>query len=602
MQSQDGSKLNRNTKVFAALIVGVAVVLAISSAWHDSIIVDEVPHIGAGYSYLVKQDMRLNPEHPPLAKDVAAIPLLFLNLKQDVFSTKAWLTDVNGQWEFGRSLIFGTGNNADLIKHVAKLPMILFFILSAVLVFKWGRKLYGNTGAIIALVLFAFSPTVMAHSRFVTTDIPALFGVLLSSYFYLKWLESPTKKNLLIAGLTFGIALLCKFSTFLLVPLFGVLALAYGFSHNEKGLRLKAAVKTFLLSIVIMIVGFVVIVWPVYYFHTHNYPIERQQNDTKQLLSSYGNRLFADPVVWASGKPVIRAAAEYGLGLLLVNQRVLGGNTTYFLGDVSRFGWRKYFPIVYFIKEPLAWWGLVLVALLYLSWQVRRRSDGSPEAKPSFLKRHFHEFAMLVWLAIYWGISVKGTLNIGVRHLLPTYPFVILLVSGQLSRIIERVSIESRRALAWLMFVLAGLIGWYVYESVHVYPYYLTYFNQVVGGPSGGYKYVVDSNVDWGQDLIRFSDWVKANNIPKVEFDYFGWADPYYYLKDRYIWTSATKYKDGQDFKLHNQSDGWLAVSVTFLEGSQGPDDMPNKINYLWLQSYTPVTVIGNSIFVYRIK
>src|SRR3989338_6645520 len=112
----------------AIFIIAIASILAIASAWNDSVIVDEVPHIGAGYSYLVKRDMRLNPEHPPLAKDLAAIPLLFLKLKQDVFSSKAWLTDVNGQWDFGRALIFG--NDANLITRAVKLPMILFFIFS----------------------------------------------------------------------------------------------------------------------------------------------------------------------------------------------------------------------------------------------------------------------------------------------------------------------------------------------------------------------------------------------------------------------------------------------------------------------------------------
>ena len=122
------SNFKRNLLV--AVIIIISTVLAISSAWNDSIIVDEVPHIGAGYSYLVKQDMRLNPEHPPLAKDLAAIPLLFVNLKQDVFNSEFWQTDINGQWNFGRRLIYNSGNDADLIKHLVKLPMLLFFVLS----------------------------------------------------------------------------------------------------------------------------------------------------------------------------------------------------------------------------------------------------------------------------------------------------------------------------------------------------------------------------------------------------------------------------------------------------------------------------------------
>src|SRR3989338_6628036 len=203
---------DKKTKIVAAIIISVAVALAIISVWDDSLIVDEIPHIGAGYSYLVKQDLRLNPEHPPLAKDLAAIPLLFLKLKQTAFETKQWLSDVNGQWEFGRKLIYNSENDADQITHFVKLPMLLFFVLAAILIFKWAKKLYGNGGALVALLLFSFSPTVLAHARFVTTDLPALFGVLFATYFFVKYSQHPNRKNFWLACIDFGIALLTKFS------------------------------------------------------------------------------------------------------------------------------------------------------------------------------------------------------------------------------------------------------------------------------------------------------------------------------------------------------------------------------------------------------
>ncbi len=587
--------MSKNTKICAVIIIASAMVLAISSVWNDSIIVDEVPHIGAGYSYLVKHDMRLNPEHPPLAKDIAAIPLLFLNLKQDVFNTRFWQTDINGQWEFGRYLMFESGNNADLIKHAAKLPMLLFFVLSAVILFKWAGELYGDKGALIALFLFSFSPTILAHSRFITTDVPALFGILLASYYFVRYLKNQTRKNFLIAGLAFGIALITKFSTFLLVPFLGLLAVAYGLAKggNQSSSKIWSGIKLGLISVLIFITGFIIIVWPVYYFHIYNYPPERQHHDTQYLLGSYGNRYVADPVIWASDKPIIRAAAQYGLGLLMVVQRSTGGNTTYFLGEVSRTGWHKYFPIVYFIKEPLAWWILVIIALLAIITQVKSLKF-KVKSIENWIKNYFVEFAMLLWLMIYWYTSISSNLNIGVRHLVPTYPFAIILISGQLSKILKKSKL-------WVSAVLL-MLAWYFYENIRVYPYYLTYFNQIAGGPGGGYRYVVDSNLDWGQDLLRLSKWVSENNISKIETDYFGWADPVYYLKDHYVWLNSTKYTDAQDFKKRNQSNGWLAVSATFLEGSEGTPEKPNPINYSnWLKSYQPVTVIGNSILIYHI-
>ncbi len=559
-------------KFLPGAIILAASIIALISVWHDSIIIDEDPHIGAGYSYLVQQDMRLNPEHPPLAKDLAALPLLFLNLNQQAFFTSSWTTTLNGQWDFGRALIFNTGNDADLIAHAAKIAMLGFFILSSWLVFRWTNERYGLRAAYIALILFAFSPTIMAHARFVTTDVAALTGILVGTYTFLRYLKNPTRGNLILAGVGFGFALLTKFSTILLLPLFVIIALLWG------GWRPLAN------TVMIWIIGLVVIVGPVYFFHTYNYPPQRQHRDTETLLASFGNRLLAAPVVWASDKPIIRAYAQYGLGLLMVVQRSAGGNTVYYRGEVLNTGGPGYFPFVYSIKEPLPWLILLLLAIVLATLKFKFKHL-RPKMVRSMLNDHIEEVAMLLWLAIYWATSIHSTLNIGVRHLLPTYPFAIILVSGQIARLRAKYAVIG----VWV------LMGWYLVENALVFPYYLTYFNETVGGPSGGHNYVVDSNLDWGQDLRRFSDWVNEQHIKKIEFDYFGWADQSYYLKDHFLWLTSDKFTGEKDFLARNTSDGWIAVSATYLMNN-------SKTKYAWLMAHTPVAVIGNSIFVYNIS
>src|SRR3990167_5644925 len=159
-----------NTKLVAGIIITSSVIIGISSVWNDSPVVDEVPHIGAGYSYVVQHSYQFNPEHPPLAKDLAGLGLLALNLNRSAFSQKYtanWPTDVNGEWNFGRALIFQTGNNAITLVRTAKLPMLLFFIISAWIIFIWTKKIFGNKPALLATFLFSFAPTVLAHSRLV---------------------------------------------------------------------------------------------------------------------------------------------------------------------------------------------------------------------------------------------------------------------------------------------------------------------------------------------------------------------------------------------------------------------------------------------------
>ena len=174
----------------AVIIVVIAVILAITSVWNDSPIVDEIPHIGAGYSYIATGDHRLNPEHPPLAKDLAGISLKIAGIKDaPAFESKYWTEDVNGQWNFGRKLIFNSGNDAIRLVRFAKMPQLIFFVLSAIIIFAWTRRMYGYLAALIALFLFSFSPTVLAHSRFVTTDMPALFGILIATFFFIHYLK-----------------------------------------------------------------------------------------------------------------------------------------------------------------------------------------------------------------------------------------------------------------------------------------------------------------------------------------------------------------------------------------------------------------------------
>ena len=141
------------------------------------------------------------------------------------------------------------------------------------------------------------------------------------------------------------------------------------------------------------------------------------------------------------------------------------------------------------------------------------------------------------------------------------------------------------------------MCAWLLAETLMIFPYYLTYFNQLAGGPAGGHRYVVDSNLDWGQDLKRLADWVNVNNIQKISLDYFGWADQTYYLGNKLIWIRNGQYKNVVDFLRDNPSGGYLAVSATYYQQSIVSDK-----NYLWLTKHQPLTVIGNSIFVWHIE
>lgn len=576
---------NRTTNLIAVSLLVLVFFVSVLSIKNDSLTMDEVAHLPAGYSYLTQKDMRLNPEHPPLLKDLAAIPLLFIKNIKFPSDIKSWAEDVNGQWDFGRYFLYQTQNPADKMIFWGRVPMILILISLGFLIFKWAKELFGNQAALLALFLFSFSPTFLAHGRLVTTDVGAAFGVILATYYFLKALKSPTGKNIIVSGVAFGIAQLLKFSAILLIPFFGFLAIIWWW------LKLNNLKETFKVLILIFLIGFILI-WPVYQYHTLNYPPEKQVSDTKVYLKDT-LQFVKQPILWMADKPILRAYSLYFTGLSMIFHRVVGGNTTYFLGEVSNLGWRSYFPIIYLIKETLAFHALTLIALFYFAFSIKKPfwQDILNRIK-NWLKSSFPQFAMLTFVLLYWLVSIMGNLNIGVRHLLPVFPFTIVLVSAGVLNWLKESNFKLKR------FVLTVLILWQMISLFSVYPHFLAYFNELAGGADNGYIYAVDSNLDWGQDLIRLKDWVNENKIDKIYLDYFGGGNPEYYLKQKYApWWGD---RDSGEFPKGN----YLAISASFLQGGKGIaiPTLPQPSGYYrWLDNYKPVTKIGYSIFIYRI-
>ena len=577
---------NRLTYIIAAILLLIMGALAFFSMLGDSATMDELSHIPAGYSYLSQKDMRINPEHPPLIKDLAGLlPFLFLkvNFPKD---HQSWTTNVNDQWSFGETLLYKSGNNADQIVFLARLPMILIILLLGFYIFKWAREIGGNKVGIFALIFYAFSPNFIGHGGLVTTDVGAATGFFVCTYYFWRFLKEQSKKNLIFAGLAFGIAELLKFTVFLMTPALPVLAIIWAYTHNQ------SIKKLFLFSLLVLAVGFILI-YAVYLFHVWNLPQDRQIHDMKEELSSTPLKPLASIDVWMAQNPILRPFAYYFLGLLLVFQRGIFGNTEYFLGEISAAGWKDYFPIVYFIKTQLAFHVLTIIAIFFGFLSIKRPFWKQMVPRFKFwIKDNFAVFTMLGFVLGYWLVSLSGNLTIGVRHLFPLLPFMFVLISLATLKLLGKL---KNKALITAKIFVAGLLAWYAIPIILLYPYFLTYFNMAAGGPSAGSRYVVDSNLDWGQDLKRLKKWVDENNIEKIKIDYFGGGNVEYYFGEKY---------EKFDPKSGPQT-GWLAISATPLRGGQGrpaPGFKDPTGYYNWLKDYEPVSVIGNSIFVYHIE
>lgn len=611
------------SNILACALLALMFILAIASIWNDAVTMDESPHTVAGYSYIKFKDMRINPEHPPLIKDLAGLPLQFLNLNFPE-DRPSWQKNVNDQWTLGAQFLYESGNDPDKIIFWARMGPIFVMLLLGFYVFKWAREEFGDKTALMALTLYTFSPTILAHGRLVTTDIGASAGIFISTYYFVRYLRDKSAgwltKNFFLASLTTGLALAAKFSTFLIIPLFGLLALIYGYIKTDDSFKQKIwmSFRHGVMSVCIIAAAFVIVIWPIYQWHTWNYPPERQKADTILNLGSFGERITADSIIWMSDKPVLRPFAQYFHGFLMVIQRAVGGNTTYFMGEVSAAGWRSYFPTVYLLKEPLAKHIMIVIALygflkLFIANAPKRAREKSLiAALKHWAKNNFHEVAMLGFIALYWLTTIRSNLNIGVRHIIPTFPFVYILISAEINKwaaMKNEIIDLARFPLGAIKNVLSSyfkifsryalvtiLLLWYALGTIFVFPHFIAYFNELIGGPKNGYKYVVDSNLDWGQDLKRLSQYVEKNHINKIAVDYFGGGSPRYYLGDKFEswWSSRGPYK------------GYFAISATFLQNARG-NPAPGFIkkpedSYLWLKDKKPITIIGHSIFVYKLE
>jgi 4-amino-4-deoxy-L-arabinose transferase-like glycosyltransferase len=653
-----------------ALICIASFSLMLWASRSDSAIMDELAHVPAGYGYVHELDYRLNPEHPPLIKALAMAPVLFLNPVYPM-QTAAWQTEVNAQWDMGYQFLYNSGNDATAIIRTARIMPILVTILLIILMYVVAQWMIGDLWALLPTFLLAFDPNVLAHGHYVTTDVGAAFGFLFAIYFFLKFTEQRSTKYLWYAGLAFGVAQITKFSTPLLVPLFIFLALvlwwrdlAREWRFTDSSRRAKTALaqlwKWVWQIAVIFAIGYAVVVYPVYTLFTAHYPTARQVSDTATILTSFATgptspghfcqpmRCLADADIWMASHRLTQPVAQYTLGVLMVLQRSDASNTIYFLGHVVESGGWIYFPVLYLLKEPIPTLIIVLFGLLLGLWwiareslfrtvvsaqQVQKRDHRAISSLRDVLDDHFREFAFVSLIVLYWGYSMHSPLNIGIRHLMPTLPFIFLLAAvvwkswitklnlAGVGNVFDRVSMLDSLASAARSFAVAIikyiflvlLLCWLVLETLFAAPYFLSYFNEFAGGVWGGYHYVTDSNYDWGQDMLRLQSFVNAHpEIDKIAVDYFGGSNPKYYLGDKEVdWSSIKGNPTAQG--IH-----WLAVSVNTLELATQPLAPGNERNasdtYSWLTALRPAAAggIGNvpppdfragtSIFIYHLQ
>ena len=584
--------------------------LGVTSMAHDSAIVDELAHIPAGYSYVHYGDYRLNPEHPPLIKVLAGIPLQFMNLKFPA-DQPAWTTDVNGQWETGWSFLYHLGNNAGRILFWARLPILLLAISFGYFFYRFLWRRYGIAVALMGLFFYTFSPNILAHARFVTTDLGAAIFMFLALVTCARFMTRPTGANLLLFSLGLASAELSKFSAVVLYPFLGLFVLLGALAKDQPAdwkLRLKGYLGGFLVACALSVFW----IWLAYVPETWHMPLAVQQRLIAGALPTQPHT--AAILVPLAAVPGLKPLVQFALGVAMVFSRVHGGNVTYFLGQINDESFRGYFPVLFSLKTQIAFLVFMLVAAAARVWTViKHHGRMSHHVLAVWLDRHWLEVVLAVFAVFYFMLAVFGNLDLGIRHILPVYLPLFVLVPLGMAWLWRNYLVRWRRA-PWIRVGTAGLLVWYGAATLWVYPSFLSYFNEFIGGPAQAGRYFSDSSVDWGQDLLRFGDYVKSHpQLQTGALDYFGGADPRYYFCDRiYINGQLEANANGYDCS-HSRIQMWhaqygeypgqyLAVSETYLENDRFFATQRGDQGYSYLYSQKPIAKIGYSIYLFKLR
>lgn len=621
--------LQKHYRWIVAAILTFMFAVSTLNAKNDSATFDEVAHIPASYSYVTQHDTRLNPEHPPLIKDLAGLPLLFLNLNFDT-SLPFWTGDLpgrwdEGQWSAGRHLLYEAGNDPNQIIFWSRMPIVLLSLVLGLFLFRWGKEIAGVGAGLFALTLYAFDPNILGHNHFVTTDLGIAAFFTFSFYYFLKFIKHPSWKNVFLGGLFLGLLLVSKFSSIVALPVFGLTLFVYALvKNNREG---ENTWKTRLLNLgSYLIKGIVafsvaaIVIWVVYKANNFAMPKEALDQtidfffaaDDTNPKAAYTNKILHT----LNQSSLTRPWANYMFGPAWMFKRVSGGNGAYFMGQVGN-GFKSYFPIVFSIKETLPFILLVLFAMFYTLKQSASTFFGSisswqksKEALGKFLRFSVSYYTMFIFITLYAFSSITGGLNIGFRHLFPILPFAYILTTRKIFGFARNKHLATKRAF-WIPASL--LLVWIISIPILSYPSYTSYFNESIGGSKNGYKYVTDSNTDWGQDLNRLNIWINQHNrkawtiscnevyknsptdciqIDKIRVDYFGGGNPKILLGDKYVqwWDS-----------MRPVEKGWYALSTNFTQGSIYSTKNTPETNYAWTLDYKPVAMIGKSILIYYV-
>lgn len=565
----------------APLLVGLALVLywlmAVSVSPRMGVTADEVVHLTGGVTYWKYNDYRLHPENGTLPMRIGALPVLLMNLTMPALDDPDWLNSkVN---LYGEKFFFEEGNDVAGMLRRARMMIALTGVFTAWLTWRWARGLFGPAAGWVALVLAVFSPTMLAHGGLATSDMTMTACVLGALTVVWRLLHRATWGRVLLATLACGLAFLSKMSGVLVVPLIALLVVlrwlrpapvVVALGGPVRWLRRRGQIVFATLGLALAVAaGSLVILWAGYGFRYEGF--NRAVSGANDYYFSWDVILNKEPVPWPPGslldelrerEPAKETTMTHLIGFLrdhrLLPEAYLWGfahtykfsqrRLAFFDGEYRSTGWKTFFPMAFLWKATLP--ALALIALGGLALVARP----GPRHRPWL----YRAAPLLLFFAVYWIMAINMHLNIGHRHILPTYPVFYIIASAA----VWWIGRIGRTALI----ALVVLLGLHAAESVLARPFYLSYFQPLAGGTDHGYRHLVDSSYDWGQGLPDLAAWLKAKadrgDKAPVYLTYFGADSPKARGLDVIRFADEESDSGQRNFPAQVHG-GWFVISAT---------------------------------------
>lgn len=496
----------------------------------NSVTVDEFVHFPSGIYILKTFDWRMDRAAPPLIKCIPAVSIIFTKpqIETELFKKSP---DLYG---LGYVFMYQNKDRYKLIFTYGRCMIILLGCLLGILVYYWGREIYGYQGALFALLLYVFNPNVLAHSSLITMDIGVSLTICFSFYCLWKYLKNPNIYTVIIAGIALGLAQISKLTAVLLYPIYFLILMTLCFSgvyerKEDRFKELKSKIFRYGQDFLIIILISIFMINLGYLFSDSFKPLSEYQFLSKPLnvLSSFIWSKFPVPLPY-----------NYLMGFDSQLVQSAGGDPFYMgylMGEHSMSGWWYYYIVAFLVKNPVPL--LIILCLTSIAW-----------VEIKIVKNDLITFLCIFSpvIAYFTYFSFFTNIPIGIRYLLPVFPFLFL-ATGYLFH-------ESIIKFKSIQYLMIFLIISYMGSSMINFPNYLSYFNIVAGGSKNGDRWLIDSNLDWGQSLPSLKKYMDKHNINKIKLGYFGRVDPTIY---------------GVDYTLAERkpSDGMYAISKNFLVG-----------------------------------